>query len=121
MGKIKTALIAAGSVIGGLIIAALLFISGRNKQSSGSIKERADRNHNDLRNLNDSDRSRNEESRKDLESKRKIIESDTDELKQQRDLNNKGRDTTRKTRGIIDNARKSISGIIQNSKRADKS
>lgn len=85
-----------------VLAAVFFFISGRKGSSSSSIEERADRNHNDLRQVLESDREREREENADIERERDILESE--------------RTAVGRTGSIISNARKSISGIIKNSK-----
>ena len=89
--------------VGLLILAAVLFIITRGSgKSSESIEKRADRNHTDLRSNLESDRDRERE-------------EDT-AIKRERDRLESERKSSERERGIIRGARKSISGIIKNSK-----
>jgi hypothetical protein len=82
--------------------AVLFFVSRRNGGTSEFIEKQADRNHNDLRSNLESDRERE-------------LAEDID-IKRERNRLEQERRASKRTGSLISNARKSISGIIKDSK-----
>lgn len=89
--------------VGVVVLGALLFfITGRKGGSSDSVEKRADRNYSDLRSNLESDRERELEENIAIKRERNRLEQE--------------RRASQRTGSLISNARKSISGIIKNSK-----
>ena len=97
--KVKSFFIGIGAAILGFFV---FFITGRNNSSSNAIEKRADRNHNDLRENLESDRDRERKENADIKRERNRLKLE--------------RESVGRTGSLIHNARKSISGIIKNSK-----